>query len=160
MINSITSGPHLLPTPPVKANAPSNTTQTQHREMELKSLSDRENLLEFGRMQLGLSSVETWEKKGFEVDEATLEAAANAGIEAAKNLFDSGKQGGVTINSHKIVMDNQSVPEWFNVEYQAQLDALPNDTRKAFESGATYNVNIIEAGTARALSSYGNIFRS
>lgn len=130
-------------------------------EVELKSLSDRENFLEFGRMQLMPARFDEWESKGLEISDEALEAAANAGIAAIKKLYDSGSMAGgsITINAHKIIMDNQATPGWLDAEYQAELDLLPKSTKAAFEAGNYAHITVVEPSAANALKAYGDVSR-
>lgn len=154
------SAPIISVSQPLPKPQPTHqVSNTKINEVELKSLSNEENFLEFGRLQLGPAVVESWERKGLEVSEEALKAAAQAGIDAVKNLYDKNAQGGVAINAHKIVMENQNVPEWFMTEYQSQLDTLPRQIREDFESGALYSITVREPNAAKALNEYDKIGR-
>lgn len=100
-----------------------------------------------GRMRLGLlalgSDVERWTNKGLVLSEKSLLAAADAfeqgfrrNVDAAGNALAGSS---VSLNGHQIIMNSQSVPDWFTREHQEFLSNIDDaDRRRAFLDGQTY----------------------
>lgn len=114
-----------------------------------------DNILSLGRLALGNSQVDSWESKGLEVTNETLEAAYEALNQAFKASIDSPRSAGTAINAHQIVADHQPVPEWFLDEKKAYLEGneIPG-AKEAFARGEYFHVSVTDSASSRALKAY------
>jgi hypothetical protein len=100
--------------------------------------------IKFGMMALGgEKQIDMWKSKGLEITEKTLLEASkiyNAGFKA---LYDRGASplGGVAYNHHKIVMNFQDTPKWFEDEFSTRLSQLQEPIRKEYEQGALFYIS-------------------
>ncbi|MEY8205927.1 MAG: hypothetical protein RPR40_12770 [Bermanella sp.] len=135
--------------------------KTDNHEPKLKSFSDINHRLEFGRELL--PAADSWSAKGLELSDETLLAATQAFLDGSQEVMTNklaGKGGGsLSLNAHQIVMNNQDVHQWFLDEYQAQLDVLPPKSRELYESGALFVTGFRDSKVSLALNSYEKISR-
>lgn len=114
-----------------------------------------DNILSLGRLALGNSQVNSWESKGLEVTNETLEVAYEALNRAFKASIDSPHSAGIAINAHQIVADHQPVPEWFLEEKEAYLEGndIPG-AKEAFARGEYFHVSVTDSASSRGLKAY------
>lgn len=116
----------------------------------LVDLRGRDGQLRLGLMALGQSSINEWSSKGMVLSEASILAAGEAFQSAFReNLAANGSSAAgssIALNRHQIVMDSQTVPDWFVKEYERTLSAMgDSEVKRAFERGEMY---VVSAPTA------------
>lgn len=110
---------------------------------ELVDLRGRDGQLRLGLMALGQSTLDEWAAKGLEVTEQAVLAAAEALQEAfRKNLQENGTStagSSIALNRHQLVINAQSVPDWFVEEYEHVVSSIQDSAVKnAYKNGGTY----------------------
>ncbi|MGD8177282.1 hypothetical protein [Marinimicrobium sp. ARAG 43.8] len=141
--------------PEVAARQP---TETRSAGDSPVLLTGYDNILALGRLALGPSQVESWESKGLEITNETLEAAYEAFNQAFKASMDSPRSGGISINAHQIVADHQAVPEWFLHEQKLHLEANEAPGAKAtFARGEYFHISDTASTVSRALKAYSDV---
>jgi len=115
-------------------------------------------MIGLGAMALGGSTqLEKWREKGLEVTEESLMAASKTFQEGFKELMNkrSSTSEGLSLNTHQIVMNSQTTPDWFKTEYQNELSLMGDtETKKAFEQGAVYHLSPHNSSVSKALNAY------
>lgn len=123
---------------------------------------DREGKVRLGLMALGKSSVDEWAAKGLNLSESAVMGAAEAfqqGFRQSVENYGSSMAGSsVALNKHKIIMNSQSVPDWFVQEYEQNLSSIGNqDVRNAFKSGDTFFASPPSTSKSEALNRYAAV---
>ncbi|WP_415884932.1 hypothetical protein ACMXYO_09725 [Neptuniibacter sp. QD37_6] len=144
-----------------------NTQQNSFSQIgKIVSATDKQGLIELGRMAIGNNTLKAWESQGFEVSDEGLIAAAKAFQQGFKQIADqlSNQTAGssVSINKHQILIDNQqNLPQWFIDEYDYLLQNLSDDShRSAFAQGdhfyaKTANNESIAVQNYQTVTNYG-----
>ena len=144
---------------------PPSTTRSSNSasgELELIDLRTREGKIEFGMGLIGQERLDRWSEQGLDVAEAAAIAVAEAfqagGREALANQGKDTAGSSLVLNIHQLVMDSQTVPDWFGQEYDDFLAAIDDPSLKqAFEQGARYHASPANPINVQALNSYRSI---
>lgn len=126
---------------------------------ELVDLRSDAGQLHLGLMALGAGTVDAWSAKGLQLSEEAVLGAAKAfqdGFRANFEQYDFSMAGSsVAINRHQIVMNSQSVPDWFVQEYQTALSIMDDpEIARAFQDGHTFFSSPPSRDVREALVSY------
>lgn len=118
--------------------------------------------IRLGLFALGKSAIDDWSAKGLELTEKSVLAAAEAYQDASRKIFDedgsSTVGSGMVLNRHQIIIESQSVPDWFMEEYDSTLSSMGDNTvTRAFKNGDTFYVSQPSTSNSEALSRYADV---
>jgi len=96
-----------------------------------------------GEMFFGKALLDEWANKGLQINEDTIQKAGQVFNEAFRAYINDPNKDhiGPSFDRHKLVADNQEVPDWFNDEHRQWLSHMSSDTIKAFNTGSYYHLS-------------------
>lgn len=129
---------------------------------EFVDFQGHDGKIRLGLTALGKAAMDGWSDNGLEVTKESILAAADAFQDAFRNNLEvhgSSTAGtAISLNRHQIVINSQSVPDWFFEEYKSALSSMGDSKLKsAFENGDTFFVSPPTALNSEAIGRYAEV---